>query len=249
MLRLAWMNGSIPADLHQLAALVRVRPTTLQKMWGNLSKLWIANDPADPSRLRNKKQESERFFLESKRKSASESSKLRWNKQKQKENADANVLPRQSFSQPNPTQPNKEKKNPPADAAADLFADTHVKQLGVPYISKRADFIKLAEIRKAHNIAARASPDGWQYAVENYFASPLSAYTLADLASRFPTFRNTRLDRYGKPVNHENSGGSNGTTKTQQNRQAAERLRARLDSEDGSSSVSDDLRRDSGGLS
>src|SRR5688572_5272171 len=83
MLRLAWMNGSIPSDLSALAELVRVRPSTLQKAWPNLSKLWV-NDVADPSRLRNKKQESERIFLESKREKNRENAKLSWESKKRK---------------------------------------------------------------------------------------------------------------------------------------------------------------------
>lgn len=133
----------------------------------------------------------------------------------------------------------KEEKNPPADAAANSFCEAHQKNLGAPYPPKRSDFVKLAEIRKAHNIAARASPDGWTEAVENYFASPLSSYTLADLAARFPTFKNSRLDRFGKPVNHANAtGGNDGKTKTDRNREAAERLRARLDFGDRGSGYS-----------
>lgn len=91
MLRLAWMNGSVPADLKALAELIHCRPSSLRKMWPNLSKLW-ANDDADPSRLRNKKQEKERIFLESKRDVARDNANLRWNKKKTKENRNAKAM-------------------------------------------------------------------------------------------------------------------------------------------------------------
>jgi uncharacterized protein YdaU (DUF1376 family) len=75
MLRLAWMNGSIPADIRELAELCRVRPSSLRKAWIKLSHFWQA-DPSNPSRLRNKKQESERVFLELKRDAARRAGKL-----------------------------------------------------------------------------------------------------------------------------------------------------------------------------
>jgi hypothetical protein len=105
MLRLAWMNGSIPADLTQLSQLIRCRPTTLQKAWPNLSKLWV-NDEADPSRLRNKKQEKERIFLELKRDVNREAAKLRWNKQKTKGKRNASEVQTVCLpSQPIPSLP------------------------------------------------------------------------------------------------------------------------------------------------
>jgi uncharacterized protein YdaU (DUF1376 family) len=92
MLRLAWMNGSIPADLRQLADLCRVRPSSLRKSWPNLSPLWIE----ESGRLRNKKQENERLFLESKRNSARESAKLSWKSNKRKKKRSANAKRTQS---------------------------------------------------------------------------------------------------------------------------------------------------------
>jgi uncharacterized protein YdaU (DUF1376 family) len=106
MLRLAWMNGSVPADLKQLAELCRVRPSSLEKAWPMLSKFW---EPCgeNSERLRNKKQESERIFLESKRESARESAKLSWKSKKRKQSRKANAVQPQSegiASHPIPSQ-------------------------------------------------------------------------------------------------------------------------------------------------
>lgn len=90
MLRLSWMNGSIPSDLTELAHLVRVRPSSLKKAWPKLLKLW---DPVvdQPGRLRNKKQENERFFLESKRDANSIAGKLSAISRKNKKIESTNV--------------------------------------------------------------------------------------------------------------------------------------------------------------
>lgn len=107
MLRLSWMNGSVPADLDQLAVLCRVRPSSLKKAWPKLACLWDACEH-DAQRLRNKKQENERFFLESKRAVNRKNKKDYWDSLKSKENADRNVegtLNERSTSQPSPSQP------------------------------------------------------------------------------------------------------------------------------------------------
>src|SRR3990167_8054307 len=116
MLRLAWMNGSVPADLNQLADLCRVRPSSLRKFWSKLSPLWYE----DAARLRNKKQESERIFLESKREAARESAKLSWKSKKRKRKSSANAMPSHSERiasppLPNPTQPSREGNQHPKE--------------------------------------------------------------------------------------------------------------------------------------
>ena len=84
MLRMAWMNGSIPADLDALASLCRSRPSTVRKAWPKLSQLWYPVT-SDPSRLRNKKQESERIFQEKIRAANSRGGKLSAKRRKLKE--------------------------------------------------------------------------------------------------------------------------------------------------------------------
>jgi hypothetical protein len=43
-------------------------------------------------------------------------------------------------------------------------------------------------------------PDRWAVAVDNYFSSPLTRYTLADLCSRFDVFAQGEVDRFGRPA-------------------------------------------------
>lgn len=108
MLRKAWMNGSIPADLNSLANLCRVRPSTMRKAWPKISKLWTCSEE-NPERLRNKKQESERIFLESKRELARSAGKASAKSREIKDSEPTDVEPTlngRSTSQPSPSQPN-----------------------------------------------------------------------------------------------------------------------------------------------
>jgi len=50
MMRKAWINGSVPADLTELAQLCRERPSTIRKAWPQLSKMWVPMS-GNPSRL------------------------------------------------------------------------------------------------------------------------------------------------------------------------------------------------------
>lgn len=83
----------------------------------------------------------------------------------------------------------------------DRFASAFQAQTGYPYQSRKADFVRFAAWKKADD--GRTSLEGFEKAIENYFASPQGSYTFADLLSRFATFRLTALDRYGKPVESE----------------------------------------------
>ena len=49
-------------------------------------------------------------------------------------------------------------------------------------------------------IGTKETPLKWRKAIGNYFASTLSAYTLADLCQRYDCFINGRMDRFGKPA-------------------------------------------------
>lgn len=92
MLRRSWMNGSIPADLAALADICRTTRRKLEKAWPKLSPLW-AEDLENPGRLKNTKQERERFFVEEKRKRASASAKIKWSKDhKTNDIDDANAM-------------------------------------------------------------------------------------------------------------------------------------------------------------
>lgn len=80
-----------------------------------------------------------------------------------------------------------------------------------PYAYKKADFVKLAELRDKY---AKAKPNPWEItierfkrAAEHYFASDLATHTLADLCERFSTFWSHPIDRFNKPMG-ESSGAS-----------------------------------------
>jgi len=218
MLRKAWVNGSIPADLVALAPLCRTHLSRLKKAWVRLAPLWTPH-PTEAGRLINLKQERERAWVEEKSDKSTQAIEKRWKEKKTKDGDHTDVLPTNNKgntplpvpSHPNPTIENGEVKptGEAADAAADLFAKQHLERTKAGYVWAKGDFVQLAALRKANGIAARASPDGWDVAVRNYFASPLSKYTLADCANRYPVLRNSALDRYGKPVTE--IGGNDGT--------------------------------------
>jgi hypothetical protein len=70
--------------------------------------------------------------------------------------------------------------------------------LNYPYESKRADFVRYNAWKK---LDAGLTDDAlFEKAVSNYLASPQGQYTFADLVHRFAVFRNSALDRFGKPV-------------------------------------------------
>jgi len=108
MLRRSWMNGSIPADLVQLARIIRTPYLRLKRAWVRISPLWIAHDSL-PGRLINLKQEAERAWVVAKSGRNSQAANERWKAHKTKETADANALPSQSErnASPSPPLPNK----------------------------------------------------------------------------------------------------------------------------------------------
>lgn len=83
LLRHAWINGSIPDDIPQLARICRcVSLNQMRKLWPALAPLWPL-DPLDTSRRLNPKQESEREFRQMKSGKAAESASKRWAAQRQ----------------------------------------------------------------------------------------------------------------------------------------------------------------------
>lgn len=82
-----------------------------------------------------------------------------------------------------------------------VFLAAYQTRYEPPYASKSADFIQLAKLKK--NCVANnweLTTERWERSVRNYFQSPLSAHTLADLSVRFSTFFKSPLDQYGKPL-------------------------------------------------
>lgn len=136
--------------------------------------------------------------------------------------------------------PTAEKRVGARDLAADIFTEKHQQYTGTAYISKTADFVQLAALRKANKIEKRGTPGMWGEAVENYFGSSLRAWTLADLCTRFPVFRNSKVDQYQKPINHEGNGNGHRKTKDELNAETAKRVLSRLDSQN-SGGISNDI--------
>lgn len=93
--------------------------------------------------------------------------------------------------------PSRQPRKP--DPAYETFCSEFVEHRGIPYRSKKPDFIHLADLRKSLQCNNGDEPRDWSAAIHNYFASPQGKYTLADLCNRFDVFRLGRLDRYGKP--------------------------------------------------
>jgi uncharacterized protein YdaU (DUF1376 family) len=79
-----------------------------------------------------------------------------------------------------------------------IFTQAFQAKYNEPYSRKDADFIHLGNLKKTHN--GQLSETDWQTAVKNYFDTPLSSHTLADLSTRCPTFKLSALDRFNKPI-------------------------------------------------
>lgn len=85
------------------------------------------------------------------------------------------------------------------DEAYETFAERFELERHTPYRHQRADFIQLASLRKALGTESKAAPAGWGNVVDNYLASPLGRYTMADACSRYDVFLAGPVDRFGKP--------------------------------------------------
>ena len=147
--------------------------------------------------------------------------------------------------------PPAEKRGGRIDPAADLFKDSYRLHVQSPYGWRDGDFPQLAKLRKRFGLEHPQSPPGWIDALTNYFATPQKKYSLQDFAANYDTFKNTPLDRFGKPINHVNSGANgNGTgkSKDETNRENAQRLLSRLDSQDRGGDECGAQRSDAGGV-
>jgi len=102
----------------------------------------------------------------------------------------------------------REPVGPPADPAFQCFVhEFESRHNCTPYRHKRGDFVQLAQLRNHLGIRPRDSLPDWSQAVANYFATPQGQYSLADLCSRYPTFRLHALDRFKQPI----TGDANAT--------------------------------------
>jgi hypothetical protein len=80
----------------------------------------------------------------------------------------------------------------------DLAIDAFIEVLSVPYIITAADGVQLANMRKATSTPAYQKPPRWDEVVRHYVDSSLSKYSIADLCSRYSTFYDGPVDRFGR---------------------------------------------------
>lgn len=92
-----------------------------------------------------------------------------------------------------------EKSERPKDETYEIWAAAFLGAREVPYRNTKADFVQLASLRKAYGLNGRGSPEHWSRAIENYLASPLPKFTLADLCSRYDVFVHGRVNEYNRP--------------------------------------------------
>jgi len=120
----------------------------------------------------------------------------------------------QDGSKTEPPEPARPQARPerPKDEAYELWASEFLEHRKVPYQKKRADFVKLSEIRKAFGLNGKGMPTGWVEAIHNYFSSPLSSYTLADLCTRYDVFIRSPVNQYGRPLPHDDHHQRNQAT-------------------------------------
>jgi hypothetical protein len=94
----------------------------------------------------------------------------------------------------------KTKSERPKDEAFEIFCAEFNEHRTIPYAGTTGDHVQLAGLRRQVKIETRDTPPGWVDAIHNYFGTPMSKYTLADLCTRFDVFLQGPLDRFGKPV-------------------------------------------------
>jgi hypothetical protein len=119
-------------------------------------------------------------------------------KECKEEDLAAKPLGESSFQSETISEPKTER---PKDEAFETFCSEFVENREIPYRAGTGDHVQLAALRKQLGIGSRETPERWTDAVRNYFKSPLSKYTMADLCVRFDVFLQGSLDRFGKPAN------------------------------------------------
>ena len=97
--------------------------------------------------------------------------------------------------------PAHEKRERQEDPWYVVFKNAHDEKFKAPYQHQKADFVKLASLKKSLSLTNGELPEKWGTACVNFFGSPMGKYTLADLCCRFDVFSAGRLNQYGKPAN------------------------------------------------
>lgn len=194
-----WQDGSIPDSEIAISRLISTTLFNSRKIWAKISECFIPC-PDNPGFLINEKMEAVRSkqlaFKEERSKSGKKGAISKWI-----DNGSAIKEPMTKNGSSSSSSSSIKKRIPPAaDNAAEHFKFKHDTFTAVPYIFRKPDFIKLAELRKAFGIPTKDTPPKWEVAVENYFRSRTVKHGIADLVSRYSVFSNSATDTYGKPL-------------------------------------------------
>lgn len=102
----------------------------------------------------------------------------------------------------------KEKKEPWAAPFAESFKLAYAAQpkpgwfcYGLPYGDTPKDYVQLAKLKK--RLGDLLTPGEWREALKHYFRTPQGKHSLADLASRYDTFRLYSLNKFKQPVRNQ----------------------------------------------
>ncbi len=220
-----WMDGFIPDSVTLLARLCKISERKMKKLWGEVSPCFDLE--IEPGKLANKRlEETRNQQLEYRAKQAEHGKHGAEIKKGSLEGTLPSTLKGKASTSPSssPSSSREEIHNSkkihsaglknavarPRDLASDFYAEKCLELTGAPYVCERGDFVMLAKLRKGFGIEAREKPPGWDEAVIHYFGSPLSQYSLADLANpkRYAVFKNSPLDGFNKPTNHGNGNGN-----------------------------------------
>ncbi len=222
-----WQDGFISNQIPILARLCSISVSKMKKLWTQIEPCFELE--LAPGHLANKRLESVRNVQIEYRKRQAEFGKDGADKKKGTLKGTHKGKASSSSSSPSPSPSSSStgdkkgigKGDPPAaekragkrDEAADLFASSYLKFVTNPYGWESGDFPQLMKLRKRLGIGTLDTPEDWESALLNYFASPFSEFSLKHFASKFDTFKNSRLDRFKVPENHVNGGNGNGSRK------------------------------------
>jgi hypothetical protein len=102
----------------------------------------------------------------------------------------------------------------------EIFGAAYLAKLNAKYARTLEGSAQLKRLQKQQGEYLTLT--AWETAVKNYIASPMSKYSLEDLASRYAVFKNSALDRFNKPITEtagddttHSNGNSNGETREQ----------------------------------
>lgn len=259
-----WVSGTITSDPEILARFVREPIDYFSIVWAKIRRKFHKIGDGSRLFNPRLEEDRRRLMLNAKfnKKRASKAGKARWNKSNAEKSVDASSIVQASFEhafEQCQTQthignipslkdssnldtnispinsPAEKRPGRPRDLAADCFSSKCRELTNVPYVPEGGDFVMLAKLRKAYNVPSRQLPPEWEQACQNYFASPLGQYSLADLANlkRYAVFRNSAVDQFNKPLSHANRSNNGHKTKDARTFAAIRQVSLALDRQDG----------------